>query len=160
MRIDTPVVTERPAQPYMGIQRTVTMTTIADIAGRLPFILGWLTAKGVPPSGAPFFKYNEIDMEKDLTIAVGVPVESALEPDGEIFAGEVPAGRYVTVSHTGHPDELLEVTRQMLDWAGEQGLEFDRDGDSWVSRLEIYKTDPAVEPDMSSWETELAFKLA
>ena len=29
-----------------------------------------------------------------------------------------------------------------------------------MSRLEIYKTDPAEEPDMSKWETELAFKLA
>jgi len=27
-------------------------------------------------------------------------------------------------------------------------------------RLEIYLTDPSVEPDMSKWETQLAFRLA
>jgi hypothetical protein len=29
-----------------------------------------------------------------------------------------------------------------------------------LCRLELYKTDPAVEPDMNKWETELAFRLA
>src|SRR5215831_15721980 len=33
-------------------------------------------------------------------------------------------------------------------------------GERWGCRLEIYHTDPAVEPDMNSWVTELAFRLA
>ena len=31
-----PVVEARPAQPYVGIRRRVTMTTIGDIADRIP----------------------------------------------------------------------------------------------------------------------------
>jgi effector-binding domain-containing protein len=91
-------------------------------------------------------------------------VAAPLEGDGDIRAGVLPAGRYVTVTHIGHPDELMEATRELLAWADGQGLTFDRadspNDDAWVSRLEIYKSDPAEEPDMSKWETELAFKLA
>jgi hypothetical protein len=34
------------------------------------------------------------------------------------------------------------------------------DGQRWGCRLEAYTTDPAEEPDMNTWETELAFRLA
>jgi hypothetical protein len=34
------------------------------------------------------------------------------------------------------------------------------DGERWGARLEIYETDPAAEPDMSNWTTQLAFRLA
>ena len=30
----------------------------------------------------------------------------------------------------------------------------------WGSRLEIYLTDPAQEPDLSKWVTQLAIRLA
>jgi hypothetical protein len=33
-------------------------------------------------------------------------------------------------------------------------------GDRWGARLEFYLTDPAEEPDMSKWQTQLAFRLA
>jgi hypothetical protein len=34
------------------------------------------------------------------------------------------------------------------------------DEERWGSRLEIYETDPAEEPNMSKWTTQLAFRLA
>jgi hypothetical protein len=33
-------------------------------------------------------------------------------------------------------------------------------GERWGGRLEIYLTDPSQEPDMSRWQTQLAFRLA
>jgi hypothetical protein len=33
-------------------------------------------------------------------------------------------------------------------------------GERWGARLEIYETDPVIEPDMSKWTTQLAFRLA
>jgi hypothetical protein len=48
--------------------------------------------------------------------------------------------------------------------AGRQGLGFDvspgPDGDQWTARLEIYETNPAEEPDMPKWTTQLAFRLS
>jgi hypothetical protein len=34
------------------------------------------------------------------------------------------------------------------------------DGEHWAARLQIHETDPAVEPDMTKWITQLAFRLA
>ena len=80
------------------------------------------------------------------------------------MAGVLPAGRYATVTHVGHPSELLGVTKALRDWAAEQGLTWDMsadvDGERWASRLEIYLTDPRQEPDMNKWVTQLAFRLA
>jgi hypothetical protein len=66
--------------------------------------------------------------------------------------------------HVGHPSELAVATSALMDWAADQGLSWDarpdEGGERWGSRLEIYLTDPAQEPDMSKWQTQLAFRLA
>ena len=163
-----PTVIERPAQPYVGTTRTVTMTSIGLIADRLPEILNLLLAQGQPPTGTPFLRYLAIrDDMSELEIEAGWPVgqDVDLPPDSTgLHAGELPAGRYVTVTHHGHPDGLLDVTAGLLAWADERGLAWDATpaGDiaRWGCRLESYLTDPAVEPDLNSWETALAFRLA
>ncbi len=77
--------------------------------------------------------------------------------------GVLPAGRYATVTHRGHPDELVDVTTALLDWAAANGLDFDMspspEGDRWASRLELLLTNPADVPDMNDWVTQLCFKL-
>jgi effector-binding domain-containing protein len=155
---------ELAAQPYVGIARSITMQTFSEIADRLPEVFAWLASCGVEPVDAPFFKYNVIDMERELEMEAGVPVAATPPVQGEIFAGVLPAGRYATVTHTGHPDELMEVTRQLLEWAAGEGLEFDKtdlpQGQRWTCRLERLLTNPAEEPDMHKWQTQLLFKLA
>jgi effector-binding domain-containing protein len=161
-----PSVEQRPEQPYVAVRETVTMTTVARIADRTPEVFGWLGERGIAPAGPPFFKYDVIDMGGDLVIEAGVPVATPADvpDDAEVFAAVLPAGRYAVVQHTGHPDELEAVTRDLLDWAAAQGLAFDMtptpEGEMWGARLEWYLSDPAVEPDMNRWDTELAFRLA
>ena len=159
-----PSIVEHPEQPYVAIAGLVTMQTIGAIADRLPEVFVWLAEHGLEPAGAPFFRYNLIDMDRRLEVEVGVPVAAAAEGDGEVRAGVLPAGRYATVTHVGHPDELAGVPAELLDWAGRQGLHWDMTetakGQRWGCRLEVYHTDPAEEPDMRRWETELAFRLA
>lgn len=158
-----PVVQERDAQPYVAVKGLVTMQTIPEIADRLGEVFGWLAGQGVEPAGPPFLKYNVIDMERELEIEAGVPVATEVSGDGPVFSGVLPAGRYATVVHRGHFDQLVRVTGALLDWAAKQGLEWDvRDtdrGQQWGCRLEVYHTDPSEEPDPSNWETELAFRL-
>jgi len=87
-----------------------------------------------------------------------------MEGDGRVLAGVLPSGRYATLRYTGHPDGLVGATASLLEWAAQQGLTFDarpaEGGERWGARLEIYETDPAVEPDMSKWTTQLAFRLS
>ncbi|RKS76737.1 effector-binding domain-containing protein [Actinomadura pelletieri DSM 43383] len=155
-----PKIEERAAQPYVAIRRRVTMQAIGEIADRIPELFGWLGAHGIAPAGAPFLKYNAFAADGEMEIEAGVPVLTPIEPDGEVLAGTLPAGRYATVTYIGHPDGLLKRTTELLDWAKAEQLTWDVTNDRWACRLEIYETDPTREPDLTKWETELAFKLA
>jgi effector-binding domain-containing protein len=160
-----PEVVQRADQPYVAIRALVTMQTLGTVLpGLHPEVASWLRARDVATAGAPFWKYNVIDMERQLEVEVGFPVAVPVAGDDHVLAGVLPAGRYATVRHIGHPDTLVDATRALLDWAAAQGLTWDvtetDEGDRWGARLEIYETDPAQEPDMNNWETELAFRLA
>ena len=159
-----PEIVTRADQRYVAIRASVPMAGIGGLGERLGEVFGWLGARGLAPAGAPFFKYNVIDMERELEVEAGVPVAAAVDGDDHVVSGVLPAGRYATITHVGHPSELMEVTRALLDWAAGQGLRWDMspadDGERWGCRLEIYLTDPSQEPDMSKWETQLAFRLA
>ena len=159
-----PEIVARAEQPYVAVRAKVTMGEIAAFARRFGEVFGWLDRHGLAPAGPPFFKYNVIDMARELEMEAGVPVASAADGDDQMVAGVLPAGRYATLTHVGHPSELMAATKALLDWAAEQGLTWDvtpsEDGDRWACRLENYVTDPDQEPDMSKWVTQLAFKLA
>jgi effector-binding domain-containing protein len=159
-----PEIETRAEQPYVAVRAKVTMGEIAAFARRFGEVFGWLDSHGLAPAGPPFFKYNVIDMARELEMEAGVPVATATDGDDQIVAGVLPAGRYATLTHVGHPSELMAATKALLDWAAEQGLTWDvtpsEDGDRWAGRLENYLTDPEQEPDMSKWVTQLAFKLA
>ena len=87
-----------------------------------------------------------------------------MDGDDRVLAGLLPAGRYATLRYTGHPDGVVGATTSLRDWAGQQNLTWDlahpEDGERWAARSEIYETDPAVEPDMTRWITQLAFRLS
>jgi effector-binding domain-containing protein len=157
-------IVDRPAQPYVAVRRTVTLQTFPEIADRLPGLFGWLAERGVAPAGPPFFRYLVIDMERELDVEAGVPVAAPVDGDGDVLAGELPAGRYATTTHVGHPDELIAVTGAFQDEAAAKGLTFDATeterGTRWGCRLELLLTNPAEQPDLNKWETMLAFRLA
>ncbi len=159
-----PEIVTRAEQPYVAIRGRVSMAEIGTFAVRTPEVFAWLGAHGLPPAGPPFMKYNVIDMARQLEIDNGVPVAAPVDGDADVIAGVIPAGCYATLTHMGHPSELMAATETLLDWAAAQGLTWDMspsaDGERWGSRLEIYLSDPREEPDMSKWVTQLAFRLA
>jgi hypothetical protein len=105
-----------------------------------------------------------IDMERELDVEAGVPVAAPVDAEGDVLAGVLPAGRYATTTHVGHPDELVAVTGSFLAAAAARGLTFDATeterGTRWGCRLELLLTDPTEQPDLNKWETKLAFRLA
>jgi effector-binding domain-containing protein len=163
--IAEPQIADRVAQPYVAIQAFVTMQDLgAVLPGLHPEVFGWLGARGIAPAGPPFWKYNVVDMERQLDVEVGVPVADPVPGDDRVRAGVLPAGRYATLRYTGHPAGLADATASLLEWAAAQDLTWDLtrtdEGDRWGARLEIYETDPAREPDMNKWDTQLAFRLS
>jgi effector-binding domain-containing protein len=159
-----PMIVQRAEQPYVGRRESVTMTEFARVADHLPTMFGWLAERGVQITGAPFFRYRVIDMSAELVVEAGIPVAGDVQVDDPTFVDTLPAGRYATVTHIGHPDELMAVTARLLDWGREQGLDWDvtetLEGEVWGCRLEILMTNPVEEPDMHKWETVLLFRLA
>lgn len=159
-----PCIVHREAQPCVGIRQAITMTTFDLVVDRLDELAAWIATQGVEPAGAPFIRYHVIDMDRELLVEAGLPLREPVEGAGDVVAGVLPAGEYATVTHIGHPDELVAVTGDLLAWAARAGLAFDRwdhpQGEGWGCRLETYLTDPDLEPDLHRWETELAFRLA
>lgn len=157
-------VVERPEQPFVGLTRTVTMSTISEVADELPRLLAWVGERGCRQVGPPFLRYLVIDMAGDMVIQAGVPLDEPAAVDGDLEADVLPAGSYVTTTHTGPYEGLYDATGGLLRWAGERRLAFDKTpsgrGEAWTSRVEWYETDPAAQPDPSTWVTRLAFKLA
>jgi len=158
-----PRIAERGAQPYVALRRVVTIPFGPVIDVTLPALFQWLDAHGVEPVGPPFFKYNLIDMAGELEIDFGVPTAALLEGPADVVAGMLPAGRYVTLTHHGHYDGLVEATGALLAWAAGQGLELDQEGtargDRFAGRFEVYPSDPRDVPNPDDWETEIWIKL-
>jgi effector-binding domain-containing protein len=159
-----PEIIQRAAQPYAGISKWVAMGDVGSVADRIPEIFGSLGARGIAPAGPPFFRYHVIDMEGLLEVEAGVPVASAVEDDNDIRARTLPAGRFAVMTHSGAPDTLMAATASLLEWADARGLAWDvtesDEGERWGCRVEFYLTDPAEQPDMGKWLTQLAFRLA
>jgi effector-binding domain-containing protein len=161
IKITEPKLVERPEQHYVAIRKLVTM---AEIGPTLPplsdDVFAWLAQKGIQPAGAVFWRYNVVEMDKKLEIDVAVPVASPIKGEGEIIADVLPAGTYALMLHTGHPAELEEATAKLLDWANRNNIQWKMNGERWGGRVEWYYSDPQIEPDMTKWETELAFLTA
>jgi effector-binding domain-containing protein len=158
-----PEIAHRTEQRYVAIRAHVTMQTLGAVApGLHPEVRSWLRSQGLEPAGQPFFKFSVVDMDRQLEVEVGFPVAGPVAGADQVLAAVLPAGRYATLWHTGHPDGLVEATRTLLEWAEKEGLVFDvtstPDGERWACRLEIYHDEPGQ--DMNEWQTELAFKLA
>jgi len=162
--ITSPKIVERGEQPYVAVKSVVSMKEIGAAARKfLGEVFGWVAGHGVAAAGAPFFKYNVVDMERGLEIEFGIPTANAVTGDERVIAGVLPAGRYASLVHRGPYQQLYDANAALLDWIREQGLAIDvtgsPQGDRFGCRLEIYLTDPAAEKDPAKLETEVAIRL-
>jgi effector-binding domain-containing protein len=159
-----PSIVTRDEQPYVGVPLTVTMSSLPQaIDSTFPRIFGWLGEHGITPAGPPFIRFFVIDMEADLEVELGVPVQAGIEGDEQIRASVLPGGQYVSLLHTGPYDQLIAANSALQDWAEQHGASFDSwdtdHGSGWRSRFESYITDPSTESDPSKWETEIAYLI-
>jgi effector-binding domain-containing protein len=156
-----PKLVRRRKQHYVAIRRQLSMREISKVLPPLMTeVFSWLGRKGIKPAGAPFWRYRVVDMPGNFEIDAAVPVARAVRGDKEVTADSLPAGRYATVLHVGHPRGLQQATAALLAWAEENGIQWQMDGERWAGRVEWYLTDPQTEPDMQEWHTELAFLTA
>ena len=159
-----PTTEERSAQPYIYVPFTVTMQQMQTPANEgFPLIFTHLEKHGLKPVGDAFYNYRRINMEDTLDVEAGIAVESLGPEEGQVKNGTLPAGKFIGLSWTGHPDKLITVTGMLIGWVNQTQQKFDMeekpDGDHFACRLEIYESDPDEVPNMEDWVTTLAFKL-
>lgn len=159
-----PTTEERSAQPYIYVPFTVTMQQMQTPANEgFPLIFAHLEKHGLKPVGDAFYNYRRINMEDTLDVEAGIAVESLGPEEGQVKNGTLPAGKFIGLSWTGHPDKLITVTGMLIGWVNQTQQKFDMeekpDGDHFACRLEIYESDPDEVPNMEDWVTTLAFKL-
>ena len=151
---------ERDAQEYVGIRTQVPHTMLPTVIPQyIDEVIAWLGTQGVEPNGAPFIRYYVIDMDAELDIEVGWPVATALEGNGRIQGGVLPAGCYATLIYTG-VENGIKGNGALIEWAQDNGVEWDRwddeKGDAFRSRVEFFLTNPDDEPNPEKWGTEVA----
>ena len=152
----------RAAQPYAGIPVRVSMDGIPGAVDEaFPELFGWLAAQDISVAAPPFIRYLVIDMAAELQIELAVPVAAGISGAGRIQPGVLPAGRYVTLRHTGPYDGLVASNAALQEWAQQEGITFDTwdtpEGTAWRARAEHYLTNPAAEPDPAKWEVDVAY---
>ncbi len=164
--ITTPKIEYRPAQPYAAVRLQAAIPFGKFVQPSHRETLRWLEGRGLKPVGAPFIRYLTTNMERKLDLEIGWPVADEIPGDERIMTGSFPAGRYAVLLYTGsvRGKGLYRATVALLEWANENHIPWQKsiiDGvEWWGSRLEHYLTDPAEQPDLKKWQTELAFLVA
>lgn len=157
-------VTQREAQPYVAIPATATLEEWGRVNALFPEILAHVSQNGHQIVGPPFIRYWTIgDHERPSRVQVGVPIARGVPCMDRILSGTIPAGRYATATHTGHPDDLFEIESQLVKWMESKGLtpatHPEDGGVRWDGRFQFFPTDPREEPDPTKWKIEVAVLL-
>src|ERR1700709_1168130 len=76
---DGPQIVELTDQPYAAIRAEVTMSTVPQIADRIPEVFAHLAERGITPTGPPFLRYVVFGPGEALEIEAGVPVADVAE---------------------------------------------------------------------------------
>lgn len=157
-----PKIVERAATHYAAVPAEVRIPFGDAIGPRMGEAAGYLDGAGVKGFGPAVFKYNVIDMPR-LEMEFGFVTPGPVDGGGQVRAGLLPAGKYATLTYTGHYDNVIDATATLIGWAKQTGLEWDStagaDGEHFVSRFEIYPNGPDDEPDPNKWITEIWIKL-
>lgn len=158
-----PQIINRTAQRYIAVRLPVSIPFDDDMEPAFDELFSAFSRAGVEPDGMEFIKFNLIDMPR-LEIEVGMTTNAAIPPTGRLIEGELPAGRYVSLTYTGSYANLMDVTAMLVGWAKETGLKWDSHqtlyGEKFACRLEVHDNNPSIEPDPAKLQTTLLFKLA
>ncbi|HEX6884278.1 MAG TPA: GyrI-like domain-containing protein [Planctomycetota bacterium] len=126
----------------------------ATLASIFPEVGTVLQAQGAAMSGPPFSRYHVIDVEQGkIDLEAGIPVAAPITPSGRVKASELPAGRTAVTWHTGSYHDLQKSYDRLGAWMKREGLS--ARGGFW----EIYWTDPGLEPDPSTWRTQILWPV-
>ncbi|GII04092.1 GyrI-like domain-containing protein [Planobispora takensis] len=153
--VEAPEVVALPERHYAGIRAVTPFKGMFSVRDQL---MQDLHARF--DRGDTFFRLYVVDMAGEMHVEVGVVTDAAVEPDGRVLPGVLPAGDYATMTYAGHG---RRANRTLLEWIRGNDLAMDcvQDpaGDRFGCRYELYRTDPRTERMRTRWRTQLAIRL-
>ena len=147
--LETPHITQSAPQQAPIIHLTIPRDQIRSVMGPGTHeVIDTVVAQGIGPTG-PVFSHH-LSMQPDtFDFEIGVPVSRAVAPSGRVKPGELPGGKVARTVLHGAYDGLPEGWGQFMAWLDKEGLP--KAPDLW----EVYVQGPNVNPDPSTWRTEL-----
>ena len=143
---------DQSAQPTLSIRTTTSVKELPQELGRAYGAIGQYMAQlGEQPAGAPYAAYFTFDME-NMDIEIGFPVGGSLPGEGEIQAGEIPAGKIARCLYTGPYNKIEPAYNALTAYVEEQGHE------TTGVAYEFYLNDPG-EVAPKELLTQIVFRL-
>lgn len=131
------------------VRATVALAELPQFfSGAFPAVIAALAGQGVVPVGPPFTWYAGPPTD-DVSLEAGFVVPRPIEPAGTVVPSRLPGGRVVQTVHVGPYDTMHATYDRMRTWM------LDHDLIPTMSMWEVYLTDPAADPDQSTWRTEI-----
>jgi effector-binding domain-containing protein len=152
--LETPRFVQTNALQLAAIHVVIPRSEIRSVMGPgLAELMAALGAQGIAPTGPWLTHHLRMD-PATFDFEICVPVARAVAATGRVRPGQLPAATVArTVYHGGY--EGLGAAWQEFDaWIRAQGRK------PGPSLWEVYLTDPATNPDPSTWRTELNRPLA
>jgi effector-binding domain-containing protein len=146
-----PELKELASRPALTIR---TRTRIRDIATLFDkgysSIARLLKERGKEPADPPFAIYYSMDMDNDIEVEFGFPVDEHLEGSGSITASTTPSGKAVTTLYVGPYDEVEPAYDFLMKWCTDNSLIMSG------AAYEVYLNDPSrTSPDMLKTQIHL-----
>jgi effector-binding domain-containing protein len=124
---------------------------MSDLYGKLMAEMG---AQGLQMTGAPFSHYLSFDQASGVTeYLAGIHVSGKGKDAGTIKAVNYPEMEVIQAIHTGPYDDLHLSYNKLMEYIAVNQLKITGE------IIEFYFTDPSQEPDVTKWQTLIAFPL-
>jgi hypothetical protein len=159
--IAPPRVVQRPERVYLAIRVVTPFRGMLKMRDELlREVRAFMERSDAEPIEHGFLRLHVIDMNGPMDIEAGYFTRRPCSGEGRVQPGAMPRGRYATLTYRDHS---LRANRALIDWARDNGIEFDRheqpEGDAFACRYEANLTDPKEEPRKTRWDVELAFRI-
>lgn len=101
----------------------------------------------VTPVGPPFARFTFLD--DVVAVEAGFPVAFEVQGDGIVEPSALPGCRAAVTTHVGPYESLDRAYRAVTDWLADHA--YHPVGPHW----EVYHSNPATEPDPTTWRTDV-----
>ena len=147
--IDTPQIVHADAQPAAAVHLTVPRIDIQKVMGpAIGEVYAALAAQSIAPTG-PWFTYHLQTPSYLFNFEACVPVATPVAPIGRVKNTNRPAARVARTVYHGDYQGLAQAWGELRAWIASNGHV------PAQQLWECYLTDPQMNPDPTTWRTEL-----